>query len=669
MIDGPLAAAPAEMIVLTLPDGSTREVPSGTLGRDVVATIGARLLQASIAVAVDGEVQDLMTPLRRSGAFVVITEKDPRALAVLRHSGAHVLATAVRRLRPDAKIGFGPAIDDGFYYDFEVDRPFTPEDLAAFEAEMKKVAAEKFPFVREEVSLAEARARFVDDPLKLERLDDFEGSDEVISTYTDGPFVDLCRGPHVPDTSYLKHFKLLTTAGAYWRGDVKRQMLQRIYATAFFKKDELDAHLHNLEEAKKRDHRVLGKSLDLFQLFSVAPGAVFWTPKGTTLYNTLEAFVRERQQEAFREIKTPLLYNKALWEQSGHWGKYRENMFLVLDNETGEHDMSLKPMNCPSHHLYFASHKHSYRDLPMRYVTFDVLHRNELSGALSGLTRVRQFAQDDCHVYLREDQIADEVQFLMTFILSYYETFGLTARLKFATRPEQRIGSDELWDRAEGALRAALESTGRPYELKEGDGAFYGPKIDFDVTDSIGRAWQLGTIQLDYNAPERFDLSYTGEDNTAHRPVVIHRAVSGSFERFIAILIEHFAGAFPVWLAPEQVRVIPVASDYNGAAESLVALLKATGVRATLDARNETLNYRIREGEVQKVPYMCVIGRREAEENTVALRTRGAGKKQDVMPVAAFVARLTEEILTRALVPSAEGASPASAEAAPETAA
>ncbi len=644
------------MIVLTLPDGSIREVPSGTLGRDVVATIGARLLQASIAVAVDGEVQDLMTPLRSSGAFVVITDKDPRALAVLRHSGAHILATAVRRLRPDAKIGFGPAIDDGFYYDFEVDKPFTPEDLAAFEAEMKKVIAEKFPFVREEVSLGEARQRFVDDPLKLERLDDFEGSDEVISTYTDGPFIDLCRGPHVPDTSYLKHFKLLTTAGAYWRGDVKRQMLQRIYATAFFKKDELDAHLHNLEEAKKRDHRVLGKALDLFQLFSVAPGAVFWTPKGTTLYNTLEAFVRERQQEAFREIKTPLLYNKALWEQSGHWGKYRENMFLVLDSETGEHDMSLKPMNCPSHHLYFASHKHSYRDLPMRYVTFDVLHRNELSGALSGLTRVRQFAQDDCHVYLREDQIADEVQFLMNFILGYYETFGLTARLKFATRPEQRIGSDELWDRAEAALRAALESTGRPYELKEGDGAFYGPKIDFDVTDSIGRAWQLGTIQLDYNAPERFDLSYTGEDNAAHRPVVIHRAVSGSFERFIAILIEHFAGAFPVWLAPEQVRVVPVASDYNDAAESLVARLKAIGVRATLDTRNETLNYRIREGEVQKVPYMCVIGRREAESQSLALRTRGAGTKQDVMSVDAFVERIAQEIRTRALVPSAEGA-------------
>ncbi len=652
----------ADSIVLTLPDGSTREVASGTLARDVVGTIGARLLQAALAVAVDGEVQDLMTPLRTSGAFVVITDKDPRALAVLRHSGAHILATAVRRLRPDAKIGFGPAIDDGFYYDFEVETPFTPEDLAAFEAEMRKVVAEKYPFVREEVSLEEARGRFADDPLKLERLADFEGTDEVISTYTDGPFIDLCRGPHVPDTSHLKHFKLLHTAGAYWRGDVKRQMLQRIYATAFFRKDELETHLHNLEEAKKRDHRVLGKSLGLFQIFPQAPGAAFWTPKGTTLYNTLEAFVKERQQEAFQEIKTPLLYNKKLWEQSGHWGKYKENMFLVLDNETGEHDMSLKPMNCPSHHVLYASEKHSYRELPVRYVTFDVLHRNELSGALSGLTRVRQFSQDDCHVYLREDQIESEVEFLMDFILGYYDTFGLEAKLKFATRPEQRIGSDELWDRAEGALRAALESTGRPYELKEGDGAFYGPKIDFDVTDSIGRSWQLGTIQLDYNAPERFDLTYTGEDNAPHRPVVIHRAVSGSFERFIAILIEHFGGAFPVWLAPEQVRVIPIAIDYNEHAQALVARLKAAGVRATLDARNETLNYRVREGEVEKIPYMCVIGRREAEEQTVALRSRGAGKKQDILTQDAFVARVLEEIRTRAL-PVAPAAPSAPAEA------
>lgn len=652
MIAGPSSVVPAEsaVIVLTLPDGSTREVPAGTLARDVVATIGARLLQASLAVAVDGEVQDLMTPLRRSGAFVVITEKDPRALAVLRHSGAHILATAVRRLRPDAKIGFGPAIDDGFYYDFEVEKPFTPEDLAAFEAEMRKVVLEKYPFVRAEVSLEDARTLFVDDPLKLERLADFEGTDEILSTYTDGPFIDLCRGPHVPDTSYLKHFKLLNTAGAYWRGDVKRQMLQRIYATAFFRKDELEQHLHNLEEAKKRDHRVLGKSLGLFQLFPHAPGAAFWTPKGTTLYNTLEAFVRERQQEAFLEVKTPLLYNKMLWEQSGHWGKYKDNMFLVLDSETGEHDMSLKPMNCPSHYVLFGSHKHSYRELPVRFVTFDVLHRNEISGALSGLTRVRQFSQDDCHVFLREDQIASEVRFLLEFILGYYDTFGLTATLKFATRPEQRIGSDELWDRAEAGLRAALEATGRSYEMKEGDGAFYGPKIDFDVTDSIGRAWQLGTIQLDYNAPERFDLSYTGEDNAPHRPVVIHRAVSGSFERFIAILIEHFAGAFPVWLSPEQVRVIPIAIDFNAHGQALVDRLKAAGIRATLDARNETLNYRVREGEVEKIPYMCVIGRREADENTVALRTRGAGKKQEILTTDAFIARVQEEIRTRALV-------------------
>ena len=649
------ATAPS-MLILTLPDGATREVPEGTLARDVVASIGPRLLLASVAVAIDGEIQDLMTPIRSGGAFQVITEKDPRALGVLRHSAAHILATAVRRLRPDAHIGFGPAIDDGFYYDFEVAKPFTPEDLEQFEAEMRKVIAEKYPFVRAEVSQAEAKKLFRDDPLKLERLEDFEGSDEIISTYTDGPFIDLCRGPHVPDTSYLKHFKLLNAAGAYWRGDERRQMLQRIYATAFFRKEELDAHLHQMEEAKKRDHRVLGKALDLFQFFPVAPGAAFWTPRGTMLYNALEDFIRERQRDDFQEIKTPLLYSKTLWEQSGHWGKYQENMFLVLDKESGEHDMSLKPMNCPSHHLYFASDKHSYRELPKRFVTFDVLHRNELSGALSGLTRVRQFAQDDCHVYLREDQIAAEVQFLMDFILSYYATFGLTARLKFATRPEERIGSDELWDRAEGALRAALESTGRPFELKEGDGAFYGPKIDFDVMDSIGRAWQLGTIQLDYNAPERFDLEYTGEDNAAHRPVVIHRAVSGSFERFIAILIEHFAGAFPVWLAPEQVRVLPISDDLTGYAREVTAKLRAAGVRAVCDDRRDTLNYRIRDGEIMKVPYMAVLGKREAEAGQVAIRVRGAGKKQEVVAIDAFIERVVGEIRTRALTPSSDGA-------------
>ena len=635
-------------LTLTLPDGATRVVAAGTPPIDVVRSIGERLAQAAIAVEIDGEIQDLMTPLRRGGSFRVLTAKDPRALDVLRHSAAHVLATAVRRLRPGAKIGFGPSIEDGFYYDFEVERPFTPEDLEQFEKEMAKVAQEKFPFVREEVSRAEAQQRFKDDPLKLERLSELR-EDEVISTYTDGPFIDLCRGPHVPDTSYLKHFKLMTTAGAYWRGDERRQMLQRIYGTAWFRKEDLDAYVHRIEEARRRDHRVLAKQLDLVMFHPVSPGAVFWTEKGTIVFNTLVDFVRERQREHFREIKTPLLYNKALWEQSGHWGKYRENMFLVLDKETSEHDMSLKPMNCPSHYLLFNSKKHSYRELPLRFVTFDVLHRNELTGALSGMTRVRQFQQDDCHVFLMESQIAEEVQFLTKFILDYYRTFGLTSSLRFGTRPEVRIGSDEQWDRAEAALRSALEATGEPYELNPGDGAFYGPKIDFHVADSIGRTWQLGTIQLDYMNPERFEMKYVGEDNADHRPVVIHRAVSGSFERFIAILIEHFAGAFPLWLSPEQVRVLPISDDVRGFAEGVTQKLKAAGLRASLDDRSDTLNYRIRDGEVMKVPYMAVVGKREAESNAIAVRARGAGKKQEIVGVDEFVRRVSEEARTRAL--------------------
>jgi threonyl-tRNA synthetase len=625
-------------------------VDAGTSPLDVVRSIGERLARDAIAVEVNGQLQDLVTPLRVSGSFRVLTAKDPKALDVLRHSAAHILATAVRRVRPDAKIGFGPSIDDGFYYDFEVAKPFTPEDLEKFEKEMAKVAQEKFPFVREEVSRAEANKRFVDDPLKLERLSELR-DDEVISTYTDGPFIDLCRGPHVPDTSYLKHFKLMTTAGAYWRGDERRQMLQRIYGTAFFKKEDLDAHLHRIEEAKRRDHRIVGKALDLFMFHALSPGAPFWTEKGTIVYNELTEFVRERQREHFQEIKTPLLYHAGLWETSGHWGKYRENMFLVQNKETGEHDSSLKPMNCPSHFLLYQAKKHSYRELPLRYVTFDVLHRNELTGALSGLTRVRQFQQDDCHVFLMEAQIAQEVNFLLRFILDYYATFGLKATVKFATRPEVRIGSDDLWDRAEAGLREALEATGYPYELKPGDGAFYGPKIDFDVTDSIGRAWQLGTIQLDYNNPERFDLKYVGEDNAEHRPVVIHRAVSGSFERFIAILIEHFAGAFPVWLAPEQVRVLPISDEVAGVARQVTDTLKRAGIRASLDNRSDTLNYRIRDGEVTRVPYMAVIGKREADSGTIALRVRGAGKKQEIVPVDEFVARVLREKEERALVP------------------
>lgn len=641
----------SEQIKITLPNGDVLELPAGSTSADVAAAIGPGLAKAAVAAQLPGgdgwETVGLMEPIEGDSEIRILTAKDEESLAVLRHSAAHVLATAVRELRPGAGIGFGPAISDGFYYDFDVDAPFTPEDLEAFEAKMAEVVEADQPFERRRVTKEEARGLFADDPLKLERLEEFD-DDEVITVYENGPFLDLCKGPHVPSTGHLKHFKLLSGAGAYWRGDEKRQMLQRIYGTAFHKKGQLNEHLHRLEEARKRDHRRLGRELDLFQFHPVAPGAAFWTPRGTAIYNTLESFVRGRQKDDFLEVKTPLMYTKELWSQSGHWGKYRENMFLVLDKESGEHDMSLKPMNCPSHYIYYASQTHSYRELPLRYTTLDPLHRNELSGALSGLTRVRQFAQDDCHVFLREDQIAEEVAFLTEFILSHYDTFGLQSRVKFATRPEQRIGSDEQWDHAEASLREALEATGRDYEIEEGDGAFYGPKIDFHVTDSIGRSWQLGTIQLDYNAPERFDLTYVGQDNAPHRPVVIHRAVCGSFERFIAILIEHFAGAFPTWLAPEQVRILPISEQWVESAEELQALLDSHGVRATVAAR-ETLGYRIREAETLKVPYMAVVGEREAADDTVAVRKRGKGKKQEVMPREDFAAVVTEEIRTRSL--------------------
>ena len=636
-------------IRLTLPDNSVREVPAGTTSREVAQLIGPGLAKAAVAARVDGAVWDLARPIGMDATFAILTDRDPDALEVLRHSTAHIMATAVRELFPGAGIGFGPPIEDGFYYDFDVPRPFTPEDLEAIEKKMVEVAERDYPFQREVVDRAEANRRFADDPLKLERISELR-DDEVITVYTDGPFQDLCRGPHIPSTGRLKHFKLLHGAGAYWRGDEHRQMLQRIYGTAWFKKEDLAAYLHRLEEARKRDHRRLGKELDLFVFHPSSPGAAFWTDRGTTIYREVNDYIRELQQRAgYQEIKTPLLYNKLLWERSGHWGKYRENMFLVLDKESGEHDFSLKPMNCPSHHLLYGMRKHSYRELPVRYGTFDVLHRNEVTGALSGLTRVRQFQQDDCHIYLRPDQIAGEVRAVARMILDVYATFGLTATLKFATRPPERIGDDAMWDRAEADLRAALEATGLPYELKPGDGAFYGPKIDFDVSDSIGRKWQLGTIQLDYAAPERFELGYVGEDNTEHRPVVIHRAMCGSFERFIAILIEHFAGAFPVWLSPEQVRVLPISDQQSDAAADVVARLREAGIRATLDAGNSTLNYRIREGEVGKVPYMAVVGQREAEAGSVAVRLRGAGNKQEVIPVEEFVARVRAQVKGRTL--------------------
>jgi threonyl-tRNA synthetase len=618
---------PENPINLTLPDGKVLTINQGDTALDAAMQIGPRLAQAAIAAKLDGRIIEMNRPLEESGELRILTERDPEALDVMRHSAAHVLATAVRRLYPEAGIGFGPAIEDGFYYDFDVSHPFTPEDLERIEREIAKVIEADDIFERRIVDRAEARHLFADDPLKLERLEEL-GEDEVITVYRNGPFLDLCRGPHVPSTGRVKNVKLLSTAGAYWRGDVNRQMLQRIYGTAWFNEKDLAAYLHRIEEAKRRDHRRLGRELDLFILHPWAPGSAFWTDRGSTIFKLLGDWMHDvLSRSGYQHVKTPLLFNKALWELSGHWGKYRENMFLVLDNETGDHDFSLKPMNCPSHHVMYASRKHSYRELPIRYATQDVLHRNEVSGALSGLTRVRQFQQDDAHIYLREDQIVDEVRRLVAMIDYFYETLGLRYQAKFATRPEQRIGSDEMWDRAEATLRDALEATGLPYETKEGDAAFYGPKVDFDVADAIGRTWQLGTIQLDYAAPERFDLWYTGEDNQEHRPVVIHRAIFGSFERFIAILIEHFAGDFPLWLAPEQVRVMTVGDEEPlvNYARGIVSELRAQFVRVEGDFSTNKINGKIQEAERAKVHTMLVVGLRDLEAGNVSVRVHGRG--------------------------------------------
>jgi threonyl-tRNA synthetase len=647
-------------ISVTLPDGSSRRVPAGTTPVEVAAAISPRLAKAALAAAVDDRLVDLSYPIQQDARVRVITADSPEGLQVYRHSTAHLLAAAVTQLFPGAQCGIGPATDEGFFYDFIVERPFVPEDLDAIEKRMKELAAQDLPYERQLWKRDEAMQFFAGrgEPLKVQLIEEKTAGQPEVSCYTirdRDTFVDFCVGPHVPSSGRLKAFKLLTTSNAYWKGDAQNQPMQRIYGTAFFSDKELQAHLTRIEEAKKRDHRKLGRELDLFHFHPVSPGAAFWTPRGTTLYNTLVDFCQGRQKDAFQEIKTPLLYTKTLWEQSGHWGKYRENMFLVLNTETNEHDMGLKPMNCPSHHLYYATARRSYRELPLRLVTFDVLHRNELSGALSGLTRVRQFAQDDCHVYLREEQIADEVRFLTDFILGHYEAFGLEATLKFATRPPQRIGDDAMWDRAEAALKSALEATGRPYTVKEGDGAFYGPKIDFDVTDSLGRAWQLGTIQLDYAAPERFDLNYVGEDNAEHRPVVIHRAVCGSFERFIAILIEHYAGAFPLWLAPLQATVLPIADRHTDYARSVAATLQAAGLRVDVDDRQEKVNLKIREAQLQKVPYMLVVGDREAAEGTIAVRHRVNGDLGS-RAVAAFVDEAMREVAARAAMAAPAGA-------------
>ena len=641
---------PDQELTLTLPDGSTRTVAYDTLPREVVASIGAGLARAALAVEVNGKVQDLVTPLRESGTFRVLTERDADALAVMRHSAAHVLATAVRRLRPAAKIGFGPAIEDGFYYDFEVDEPFTPEDLTAFEAEMRKVVAEKLPFVREEVDRGEAELRFVDDPLKLERLAEL-GDDEVISVYTDGPFVDLCRGPHVPDTSRIKNFKLMHSAPAYWRGDEHRQQLQRIYGTAWFSKEDLEAYMHRLEEARRRDHRVLGKELDLFSTDPrVGPGLILWHPRGAIIRNEIENFERELiLRHGYELVYTPHIVNERLFEISGHLVNFAEGMFGPIEVEGAYYRP--KPMNCPGHICIYQAHQRSYRDLPLRFAEFGTVYRYERSGVLHGMLRVRGFTLDDAHVFCTPEQVPSELTRLLELVDEMLKVFGYPYTVELSTRPEKALGEPEVWSQAERLLAEALEARGQEYTIDEGGGAYYGPKLDFKLIDAIGRKWQGPTVQLDFNLPERFGLEYVGTDNKPHRPVMLHRVLVGSMERFVGGLVEHYAGAFPLWLAPEQLRVIPITDEARDAAAAIAEQAKAAGLRVWLDDRAQTLNYRIAEAERLKTPYMAVVGKREVESGTVALREHRLGRDQrpQVIPVAELLERLRTEVQRRGL--------------------
>ncbi len=643
-------------IRLTLPDGSVREAAAGITGGEVARDIGPGLARAAIAARVGGEVYDLDRPIETDAEFAILTEKDAEALAVLRHSTAHILATAVRELFPGAGIGFGPAIANGFYYDFEVPRPFTPDDLETLEDKMREVAARDDPFVREVVTRAEAEDRFADDPLKLERIAEF-AADEIISVYTDGPFTDLCRGPHMPGTGRLKHFKLLSTAGAYWRGDENRQMLQRIYGTAWFKKDDLEAYLHQLEEARKRDHRVLGKQLDLYSIQeTVGPGLVFWHPKGAMIKFLLSRYVEDDNLACgYDLVYTPNITREELFKISGHLPLYEAVQYPPMAAGAGEAEevrYRVKPMNCPMHALVYKSQQRSYRDLPLRLSEVANVYRDEKSGTLHGLLRVRGLCMDDAHIFCTLDQAEDEIFLCLDQVDRIIrQTFGFRLQFELSTRPEHRLGNDETWDKAEDILRQALGRKGIEFDEDVGGGAFYGPKIDIRFEDAIGRLWQGPTIQLDFQLPERLDLEYTGSDNQPHRPVMIHRAIYGTLERFIGNLIEHFAGAFPLWLAPEQVRVIPIADAQAEAARAVADRLKAAGIRVHLDDRGETLNYRIREAEMNKIPYMAIVGQREADAGTVAVRTRGAGKKQDIIPVEEFEAQLREQVASKALVP------------------
>jgi threonyl-tRNA synthetase len=629
-------------VTVTLPDGSRRPVAAGTSVAEIAAAISPRLAKSALAGIVDGRLVDLSHRLDADASVKVVTADSPEALDLYRHSTAHLMAAAVTTLFPGAQCGIGPSTDDGFFYDFVLDRPFVPEDLEAIEKQMATFASRDLPYERKMLPKEEAKAYFAQrgEPLKVQLIEEKGGP--VVSCYTIGDvFTDFCTGPHVPSTSKLKAFKLLATSNAYWKGDATGQPMQRLYGTAFFSDADLKAYLHRLEEAKKRDHRKLGRELGLFHFHPWAPGAAFWMAKGTTLYNLLANYMREVLVPAgYAEVKTPLVFNKALWETSGHWQHYRANMFLV---ESEGEQMGMKAMNCPGHMLVFGSETRSYRDLPLRLHEQTPLHRNEASGVLSGLTRVRQFAQDDAHCFVMESQIGDEVERLLRLVQRVYGDFGMTVAMKLSTRPAEFMGEIAQWDLAEAALKRALEAVGLSYTINDGDGAFYGPKIDFDVLDALGRKWQCATIQLDYQLPQRFDLKYIGADNTEHRPVVIHRAIFGSFERFIAMLIENTAGAFPLWIAPTQAIVLPIADRHAEYAAGVRDALAAAGLRVELDARQEKIGYKIREAQLQKVPYMLVVGDREMAEGTVSVRSRAQGD-QGPSTVAAFVETATEEI-------------------------
>ena len=634
------------MIQITLPDGSQREFPGPVTVAEVAASIGAGLAKAALAGKVDGKVVDTSYQISTHSALSIITAKDADGLEVIRHSTAHLLAYAVKELFPDAQVTIGPVIENGFFYDFSYKRPFTPEDLAAIEKKMTALASVDEPVTRRVLPRDEAIAYFksMGEHYKAEIIVSIP-ADQDVSLYREGKFEDLCRGPHVPSTGKLKHFKLMKLAGAYWRGDHKNEMLQRIYGTAWATKDELQQHLTMLEEAEKRDHRKLGRELDLFHIDDHAPGLVFWHPKGWTLWQGVEQYMRKVYQDnGYLEVKGPQIIDKGLWEKTGHWDKYRENMFVT---ESEKREYALKPMNCPGHILIFKQGIKSYRDLPLRYGEFGQCHRNEPSGGLHGIMRVRGFTQDDGHIFCTEDQILKECVDYTALLQKVYADFGFKNIIyKVATRPAQRIGSDESWDKAEAALIESLKASGCEYEISPGEGAFYGPKIEYTLKDAIGRQWQCGTIQVDFSMPERLDAEYVGEDGARHRPVMLHRAIVGSLERFIGILIEESAGALPAWLAPVQVAILNITDAQAEYARSVAKTLQNQGLRVNLDLRNEKITYKIREHSMQKLPYLVVIGDKEMAAGAVAVRARG-GQDLGAMPLDAFVQKVLGDIANK----------------------